>query len=168
MLLPDSNARNQLRHCRSGLSKTRHPLVRGLACPIDIATLATMKVARIIFAVAAVYGIAVLTPGLFIEAAGVLPFTALPTPEYYYGFYGSALVWQFAFLLIAGDPARYRPVMLVAVLEKAAFFAACLWLWQDGRLGGNSGPFIGGMIDAALMFAFIAAWWVTPQRVPPA
>ena len=123
-----------------------------------------MKAARIIFAIAAIYGIAVLTPGLFIETTGALAFVELPTPEFYYGFYGSALVWQVAFLLIASDPVRYRPLMLVAVLEKAAFFGACLWLWQAGRLGGGSGPFIGAMIDGVLMLAFIAAWWMTPRH----
>ena len=87
-----------------------------------------MKAARLIFAIAAIYGIAVLVPGLFIESSGALAFVELSNPEYYYGFYGSALVWQFAFLAIASDPVRYRPLMLVAVLEKAAFFGACLWL----------------------------------------
>ncbi len=123
-----------------------------------------MKAARIIFAIAAVYGIAVLAPGLFIETTGALAFVEFPNPEYYYGFYGSALVWQFAFLIIASDPVRYRPLMLIAVLEKAAFFGACLWLWQAGRLNGVSGPFIGAMIDGLFMLAFIAAWRLTPRH----
>ena len=123
-----------------------------------------MKAARIIFAIAAVYGIAVLTPGLFIESSGALAFLELSNPEYYYGFYGSALVWQLGFLLIASDPIRYRPLMLIAVLEKAAFFGACLWLWQAGRLGSASGPFIGGLIDGGLMLAFAAAWSLTPRH----
>jgi hypothetical protein len=127
-------------------------------------TSAEARVPRLIFAVAAIYGMAVLTPGLFIEATGVLAFVELSNPEFYYGFYGSALVWQLAFLLIAYDPVRYRPLMLVAVPEKAAFFAACLWLWQAGRLGAQSGPFIGAMIDGLLMLAFIAAWWLTPAQ----
>ena len=127
-----------------------------------------MRIARIIFAIAAIYGIAVLVPGLLIEATGALAFIDLPNPEYYYGFYGSALVWQFAFILIATNPIRYRPLMLIAVLEKAAFFVPCLWLWQAGRLGGGSGPFIGAMIDGVLMLAFLAAWWMTPKAPPPA
>ena len=122
-----------------------------------------MKAARIIFAVAAIYGIAVLLPGLFIESAAMQSFQALSNPEYYYGFYGSALVWQIGFLLIARDPVRYRPLMPVAVLEKAAFFFACLWLWQSGRLGAGSGPFIGAMVDGALMVAFLIAWRLTPK-----
>lgn len=127
-----------------------------------------MKTARIIFAVAAVFGIAMLVPGLFIETGEGLAFPQLPNPEFYYGFYGSALVWQFIFLAIASDPVRYRPLMVIAVLEKAAWLGTCLWLWQVGRLGAQSGPFIGAMIDGTLMIAFLAAWWMTPKASPPA
>lgn len=123
-----------------------------------------MRAARLTFAVAAVYGIAVLLPGLFIEAGATPLFPPLAQPEYYYGFYGSALVWQLLFIAIARDPARYRPLMLVAVLEKAAFFLPCLWLWQTHRLSVASGPFIGAMIDGLLMVAFAFAWWRTPAN----
>ncbi|MBL0116532.1 MAG: hypothetical protein IPP45_14745 [Sphingomonadales bacterium] len=87
---------------------------------------------------------------------------ALTHPEFYYGFYGSALVWQFAFILIARDPVRYRPLMLVSVLEKAGFFFACLWLWSSGRLG-MTGPFYGSLIDGLLMILFAIAWVRTPS-----
>ncbi len=127
-----------------------------------------MKAARIIFIASAVYGIAALLPGFFIETSGARGFDALPNPEYYYGFYGSALVWQFAFLVIARDPVRYRAFMPVAVLEKLAFFLPCLWLWQSGRLGGSSGPFLGGMIDGIWMLLFLVAWRLTPRQAKPA
>lgn len=117
-----------------------------------------MRAARLIFAVAAVYGIAVLLPGLFIEQGPVPLYPPLAQPEFYYGFYGSALVWQLLFIAIARDPVRYRPLMLVAVLEKAAFFLPCLWLWQSGRMAPLSGPFIGAMVDGLLMLAFLLAW----------
>lgn len=128
-----------------------------------------MTSARLIFAVAAVYGIAALLPGLLIETGSTPPYPPLVQPEFYYGFYGSALVWQLAFLLIARHPDRYRPLMLVAVLEKAAFFFPCLWLWQAQRLPAASGPFIGAMVDGVLMLAFLFAWWRTPAQVvqPP-
>ncbi len=120
-----------------------------------------MKAARLIFAAAATYGIAVLFPGLLIERGAIPLYPSLAQPEYYYGFYGSAMLWQFVFLLVAHDPVRYRPLMALAVLEKAAFLGVCLWLWQAGRLQPVSGPFIGAMIDGALMLAFIAAWCLT-------
>ncbi len=125
-----------------------------------------MRAARLIFAAAAMFGIAVLVPGLFVEAGATALYPPLAQPEFYYGFYGSALVWQFGFLVIAHDPVRYRPLMLVAVLEKAGWVITCLWLWQAERLNPLSGPFIGAMIDGALMLAFIAAWWLTPRQHP--
>ncbi len=124
-----------------------------------------MRFARLSFVIAAVYGLLALIPGLLIENTGGHAFLA--QPEYYYGFYGSALVWQFAFLLIASDPVRYRPLMLVAALEKAAFFLPSMLLWNAGRLAGGSGPFIGAIIDGMLLLLFVAAWWSTPKTSLP-
>lgn len=118
-----------------------------------------MKLARIIFGIAAVYGILVLVSGLFTESLfNQMNPPALNHPEFYYGFYASALVWQFAFLLIAHDPVRYRPLMLVAIVEKAAFFLPSILLWQAGRLAVG-GPFYGALIDGVLMLLFALAWW---------
>ena len=121
-----------------------------------------MKFAKITYWLAAIYGILVLLPGYFLESqfSSTSP-PALTHPEFYYGFYGSALVWQFAFILIARDPVRYRPLMLVSVLEKASFLIACLWLWSSDRLAMN-GPFYGSLIDGFLMILFAIAWARTP------
>ncbi|MBL8537742.1 MAG: hypothetical protein JNM59_10105 [Hyphomonadaceae bacterium] len=105
--------------------------------------------ARWIFLIAGVYGVLLLTPALFRPPQGA--------PEFYYGFLGLALVWQFAFLVIARDPERHRPLMMIAVLEKLAFFATCLALYATGAM--RIGPlFLGGMIDGALMALFAFAW----------
>ena len=118
-----------------------------------------MKLARIIFGVAAAYGLLVLLPGLFTEAQfSQMNPPAINHPEFYYGFYGVALVWQFVFILIARDPLRYRSLMLLGVTEKAAFFVPSLLLWQSGRLAVG-GPFYGAMIDGVLMLLFAFAWW---------
>lgn len=123
-----------------------------------------MKFAKITYWLAAIYGILVLLPGFFLEGQfnRTTP-PALTHPEFYYGFYGSALVWQFAFILIARDPARYRPLMLVSGLEKASFFIACLALWQSGRMG-ISGPFYGSLIDGVWMLLFGIAWLRTRRE----
>jgi len=120
-----------------------------------------MKFARITYLVAAIYGVLVLLPGFFLEKqfSRTSP-PELTHPEFYYGFYGSAMVWQFAFFLIARDPARYRPLMLVSVLEKASFLIACLLLWSSGRLG-MIGPFYGSLIDGVWMVLFAIAWMRT-------
>ena len=44
------------------------------------------------------------------------------------------MAWQIAFLLISTDVLRYRPLMPVAMLEKASFVLAAFWLFSQGRL----------------------------------
>lgn len=119
-----------------------------------------MKITRLIFALAALYGMTVLLLGLFGEEqfnAAMPP--AITHPEFYYGFHGVALVFQLIFVLIAIDPVRYRPLMLVAVLEKLAFFGPALWLYSSGRLV-EGGPFYGAMIDGGWALLFVLAWWL--------
>jgi|SRR5215813_3818536 len=36
---------------------------------------------------------------------------AITHPEFYYGFLGLAVLWQFVFISVARDPIRYRPIM---------------------------------------------------------
>ena len=45
---------------------------------------------------------------------------AITHPEFYCGFTGVTLVWQFENLLIGSEPERYRPVVLLAALGAAA------------------------------------------------
>ena len=122
-----------------------------------------MRFARIVYALAGIYGIAVLVPGLFAESAGLLA-VPIAQPEFYYGFHGTALVWQLVFLLIAADPQRWRALMPFTFLEKIAFFVPILCLWSDDRVQAPSGPFVGGMIDGLLLLLFIIAWIVTRPR----
>ena len=124
-----------------------------------------MKFARIVYWGAATYGILVLVPGFFLEAEFArLMLTPVNFPEFYYGFYASALVWQFAFIMIARNPARYRTLIAISIAEKAAFFVPCVWLWSIGRLAA-SGPLLGGLIDGVLMLLFAAAWVKTRPDV---
>ena len=120
-----------------------------------------MKFARWVFRIAGIYGVLVLIPGFFLEHQAALSDPPpLTHPEYYYGFYGAALVFQLIFLTISRDPARWRPLMLICVAEKVAFFVPCLVLHAMGRMA-IAGPFIGGMIDGVLMVLFALAWWAT-------
>jgi hypothetical protein len=126
-----------------------------------------MRFARWMFLIAGIYGILVLVPGLFMEQqAGEASPPAIAHPEFYYGFFGSALVWQFMFLLIASNPQRWRPLMLIAVLEKAAFFLPCLALYLAGRMDTGQ-IFMGGMIDGVLMVLFALAWLVSGRKSVP-
>ena len=120
-----------------------------------------MTFARRVFLVAAVYGVLALVPQYFLEARIGRDFPPPIThPEHFYGFVGVALAWQVLFFVVARDPARLRPVMPVAVLEKVAFGGAAVVLFLAGRLH----PLMlgAGLIDLVLAALFLAAWLRTP------
>ena len=54
--------------------------------------------------------------------------------EHFYGFVGVALAWQLAFLAIAREPLRLRPVMIAAAAEKLLFSGSSLVLIGLGQL----------------------------------
>jgi hypothetical protein len=119
-----------------------------------------MILARIVFATAGLYGIAVLVPNYFLEARiGMSDPPPITHPEYFYGFVGVALAWQFAFFLIALDPQRYRPLMPVAVLEKLTFGVPAVALFLADRLRPQVLVF--GLIDLLLAACFLIAFLCT-------
>jgi hypothetical protein len=112
-----------------------------------------MTFARSTFRIASVYGFLVAVPMFFIEPV----LNPRPNyPEQYYGFLGLILAWQVAFWIIGGDPVRYRPLMIVAVLEKAAFAVPCAILFGLGRVGGDVLTL--GVMDAVLGVLFAVAY----------
>ena len=116
-----------------------------------------MRLARWIFAIAAIWGFVVVAPLYFLEAevAELAP-PAISHPELYYGFAGVTLAWQLVYALIAFDPPRYRPLMLVGALSKLSFFGACLVLFLQGRV---TGQLLGSVApDLILAGLFVAAW----------
>ena len=122
-----------------------------------------MKTPRLIFTIAGIYGLLILTPFLFLERkiAGMTP-GGLSHPEYYYGFIGAALVMQLVYLIIGRDPARYRPLMPIAALAKTVFFVTILILYLQEKVPAPALEF--ASIDALLAFAFLYAWRVTPRQ----
>jgi hypothetical protein len=119
-----------------------------------------MKFSKWVFRIAGVYGLAVLVPQYFLEERiGIDTPPAITHPEFYYGFLGVAVAWQIAFFVIAGDPIRYRPMMLVGVLEKLSFGIACIVLFTQQRLAAQM--FAAGMVDLALGALFCLAWMKT-------
>jgi hypothetical protein len=113
--------------------------------------------ARWVFRLAGYYGLAALVPLYFLEdRIGRDNPPAVTHPEYFYGFLGVGVAWQVAFLMIARDPARYRPLMVPAVLEKFSFAAAVLALAAGGRAAGEVLAF--GLIDLLLGVLFLVAF----------
>src|SRR5258708_19376583 len=55
-------------------------------------------------------------------------------PGFFYGFVGVAMVWQLAFILIARDHTRFRPMMIPAILEKLVYSIPVIILVLQDRL----------------------------------
>lgn len=111
-----------------------------------------MRFARWVFRAAGIYGILAIAPMLFMEHQ-MAPGAAHPI--FFYGWASLDLVWQVLFLVLSTDPVRYRPMMPVAVLEKAGAVIAIPWLYLAGRVGV---VWLGAaVVDLAFAVLFIAA-----------
>src|SRR4028119_72098 len=116
-----------------------------------------MIFAKRVFLIAGVYGLLVLLPMYFLEGRiGRDTPPPITHPEFFYGFLGVAVAWQAAFLVIARDPVRFRPLMLPAVLEKASFGRPAIALWLGGRLAAPM--MAAGLIDLTLGVLFTVAY----------
>lgn len=129
-----------------------------MAAPAEpSAAVSAARFARRVFLVAGVYGLVALAPLYFLEDALARAFPPpLTHPDHFYGFLGVTVAWQLAFLLIARDPVRFRPLMPVAVVEKLLPAAAVVALVAGGRTPAAAlGP---TAIDLVLGALFLLAW----------
>jgi hypothetical protein len=119
-----------------------------------------MTFARRVYFIAGTYGLIVLLPMYFLEAKTGRDFPpAITHPEYYYGFIGVAIAWQFVFLVMSRDPLRYRALMIPSMMEKAAYAVPAIVLFAQRRL---STQMLGaGLIDLLLGVLFFAAYLKT-------
>lgn len=119
-----------------------------------------MRFARWVYGISGIYGLLILVPGFFLASRVDAP--PLNHPEFYYGFYGTALAWQLAFLLIASNPVRWRALMPISFVEKLGFFLPCLWLYLNHQLSAG-GPFYGSLFDGVWFILFVISWVLTPR-----
>ena len=120
--------------------------------------LSNPKFASRVFLLAGIYGILVLAPQYLAESgAGLGLAEPIRNPEHFYGFVGLALVWQLVFILISRDVDRFRPLMLLAVLEKLAFGVPVLILYARDRV--NTIVLAFGLVDLVLGVLFLAAFF---------
>lgn len=126
-----------------------------------------MKFAKWVYRVAGIYGLLIVPPLYFLETKTGIDYPPpINHPEYYYGFIGVVLAWQVAFLIIAHDPKRYRPLMLASVIEKYSYGLAVFVLYGQGRLALTI--VILGMIDTLLGTLFVLSYHFTGRAQPPA
>jgi hypothetical protein len=119
-----------------------------------------MKFTRWLFSIAAIYGLLLIAPLYFAEGqVGRKDPPAITHPEYFYGFIGVTLAWQLVFVLVAGQPLRYRPIIAAAVVEKLSYGIAALTLSAQERVSPMLGVF--GTIDLILGALFAAAFYLT-------
>ena len=122
-----------------------------------------MRLARWVFGIAGIWGTISLVPDYFMEGRIAREYPpAITHPEFYYGFIGVALVWQFGFFLIASDPKRFRPFMWLGIGEKLSFVLAAMALYAQGRLPQILLPF--AVLDLAFAGAFFWAWIAVGKR----
>ncbi len=120
-----------------------------------------MSFARWVYRIAGIYGLLCLAPFLFLEEKIGRDYPpAITHPEHYYGFVGVGLAWQVAFLILASDPVRYRPLMIATLVEKAIFGVATIVLFAQQRIPG---PVLGfGITDLVLGTLFLISYLRTP------
>jgi hypothetical protein len=116
-----------------------------------------MKFAKVVFWVAGIWGLLVITPLYFMfDLIGRKDPPAITHPGFYYGFVGVALAWQIAFLVIARDPVRLRPMMIPSVLEKFTYGIAVVALVMQGRM--HRSDLVLAATDSILGLLFVIAY----------
>ena len=107
-----------------------------------------MKFAKYTFLISGIYGLIVMLPQFLLEnTIGIEQPPAITHPEFFYGFICVTVAFQIVFLVISRDPVRYRPLMLVSLVEKFPFVIAIAVLYLQSRVGWQ-------MVVAAAIDAF--------------
>ncbi len=123
-----------------------------------------MRFARIVFWIAAIWGFLIITPLYFMfNLIGEKDPPPITHPAFFYGFVGVALAWQIAFIFIARDPIRFRPMMIPAILEKLVYSTPVIILVLQKRT--NPTDLMFSATDLTLGALFLAAYLRTPRSV---
>jgi hypothetical protein len=123
-----------------------------------------MKFAKIVFWIAAIWGLLVITPLYFMfDIISLNDPPAITHPGFFYGFVGAALAWQISFLFIARDPGRHRPLMLPSMFEKFSYSLAVIILVAQGRM--HRSDLLFGGVDLLLGALFVVAYLKTPRHI---
>ena len=124
-----------------------------------------MKLAKIVFWAAGIWGVLILTPLFFIfNSISRNDPPPITHPGFYYGFATVGLAFQLVFIVIATDPMRFRPVMIPAVFEKMSYAAAMITLYFQQRIHPADLVFAG--VDFLFGLLFVMAFLRTRGNSP--
>jgi hypothetical protein len=119
-----------------------------------------LKFTKIVFWIAGIWGVLILAPLYFMfSLIGRQDPPPITHPAFYYGFVGAGLAWQIAFLIIASNPARFRPLMIACVIEKFSYATALIALYWQRRLHPSDLTF--GLVDLLFGVLFVFAFLKT-------
>ena len=119
-----------------------------------------MKFAKVVFWIAGIWGILVLTPLFFIfDVIGRQDPPPITHPGFYYGFVSVGLAWQIAFFFIARDPVRLRMMMIPSTIEKFGYGASLFVLYFQQRI--HPSDLVFGGVDTLLGVLFLLAFFRT-------
>ncbi|HLJ86269.1 MAG TPA: hypothetical protein VKZ53_05565 [Candidatus Angelobacter sp.] len=119
-----------------------------------------MRFAKIVFRVAGVWGILVLTPLFFLlDMVGRQDPPPVTHPAFYYGFASTAWAFQVAFLIIGSNPLRFRPLMIPSMIEKFGYAIALVILYLQARV--NPRDLVFGGVDFLLGVLFVISYLKT-------
>ena len=123
-----------------------------------------MKFAKMVFRIAAIWGFLIIAPLYFMfDLIGQKDPPPITHPAFFYGFIGTALVWQLTFFFIAADPVRYRPLMIPAIFEKLVYSVPVIILVLQKRM--HSSDLVFAAIDLSLGVLFVLAYLRTSRSV---
>jgi hypothetical protein len=130
-----------------------------------------MKFAKIVFWIAGIWGLLVITPLYFMfDLIGRQDPPPITHPGFFYGFVGTALAWQVAFCFLATDPMRYRPLILPSIIEKATYSIAIVVLVLQHRTRATDLVFAGtdGLVGVLFLVAYLKTTPSAPAGAPSA
>ena len=123
-----------------------------------------MRFARFAFTAAGIWGIVVLTPLYWlVDLTGRAYSPPSDYPHFFYGFLSVAMAWQIAFLVIGSAPARYRPLMIPAMLEKLGHVGGVVVLYGNARISTIDAQ--AAIPDLLLAILFMVAFAKTRGQV---